>query len=91
MKVIKNLDEFFARCCNEFINAGFEEYYRYNDNSIEYHLNDEVAIVGLHNDSVQIYLNSFHEWSSFIFPCRCLMSILGNSIFYYGEIVDYDE
>lgn len=86
--IVKNLEEFFTRACNEFIEAGFEEYQRYNDNLIEYHLEDKFAMIGLHNDNVQIYLTFSHDWSESLFPCRAIMSVLGNSLFYYGELID---
>lgn len=89
MIVIKNLDEIIARICKEFNDLGFKKE-PCDDGSIRFELNGNVAI--LHNAGyfVQIYMTFAHDWSEFVFPLKCTFSVVGNSLFYYGEIVDDD-
>ena len=89
MKVIKNLDEFFARVCKEFNDLGFKNE-TCDDGSIRFELNGNVAIIYNAGDCVQIYMTFAHDWSTFVFPTRCIFSIVGNSMFYYGEVIDDD-
>lgn len=89
MKVKRNFEEMFKRVCEEFRMHSYEEV-NMSDDCKAFESNRGTVYVTKRGDCVQVFSNFSHDWSAWVFPCRCIMTVLGNSLFYYGEII-YDE
>lgn len=86
MKVKKNFEEMFNRVCEEFRLHSYREV-NIADGCKVFESKSGAVYVTKREDCVQIFSTFSHDWSAWVFPCRCIMTVLGNSLFYYGEVI----
>lgn len=83
----ENFEEFADRVSKEFIDLGFNCKLE-DDGSKRFDKNGDIVIIHNVGYCVQIYLAFVHDWSTFAFPSKCVVKVVGNSLFYYGELFD---
>lgn len=85
MKIINDRDEFYNKVVTLFTER-FGKPIRQDEFECTFSKCGNI-IVSNHSDNVQIYTNGDTiVYPSNIFNCYCVMTITGNSLFYYGSI-----
>lgn len=85
MKIINNRDEFYNRVVTLFTERYGEPILKY-DNECTFCECGNV-IVSRHKNDIQIYISGHTvDYPLEIFDCFCVVTINGNSLFYYGHL-----
>lgn len=87
--VIKDFEKMFERVKNEFVSKGFAVEVL-SDVQIRMTKGNKTVYLTNVKRAIQIFTDFSHDWTLDVFPRLSAVTVCGNSIFYYGRIVEIE-